>query len=355
MVAYEELQEKCYERLNVYPNSWFDAASDQLSKELLIIKKQGSAERYLEIESVLSYVKAERDEYCFYGVNAFSIVSFLLGFTETDPIKMKFGRFSDFFFCPSEKQMPDFFMLVNDGLYDRLLDYYLHYDGLAQVSIKEYSALDHPEFYVKYVDVINPGDNDNPSPLNGFTIGFRRKDYKEHLKTVFVNPIYCDIFKAMKPGSFIDFIRCICLASGTGSWNNNGKRLIKKHNSPSKIITCREDVYSFLILSGIEKETAYHIAEEVRKGRINVNGWDKETLELFKQHDIPKWFIDSCKKIKFLPSISRIAESCIKALKNEINTLKREEVIEEFLFRKELLKRFQGIVNPPKKEYDCPF
>ena len=53
---------------------------------------------------------------------------------------------------------------------------------------------------------------------------------------------------------------------------------------------------TFLIFKGLENKRSFKIMETVRKGR----GLDEETESYMRENGIPEWYIDSCKKIKYL-------------------------------------------------------
>ena len=52
----------------------------------------------------------------------------------------------------------------------------------------------------------------------------------------------------------------------------------------------------YLIQKGIESETAFTIMEKVRKGK----GLTEEQETIMREHDVPDWYIWSCKKIKYM-------------------------------------------------------
>ena len=55
----------------------------------------------------------------------------------------------------------------------------------------------------------------------------------------------------------------------------------------------------YLIQKGIESETAFTIMEKVRKGK----GLTEEQETIMREHDVPDWYIWSCKKIKYICSL----------------------------------------------------
>ena len=58
---------------------------------------------------------------------------------------------------------------------------------------------------------------------------------------------------------------------------------------------------NYLIDQGIEKGTAFKIMEFVRKGRPSKDpeGWQKFS-DLMKEHNVAEWYIESCRRIKYM-------------------------------------------------------
>ncbi len=64
-----------------------------------------------------------------------------------------------------------------------------------------------------------------------------------------------------------------------------------------EVISTRDDIMNYLILKGVENETAFKIMEIVRKGKKDL---DEQQVATMKEHDVPDWYIDSCNKIKYM-------------------------------------------------------
>jgi DNA polymerase-3 subunit alpha (Gram-positive type) len=100
-----------------------------------------------------------------------------------------------------------------------------------------------------------------------------------------------------KPTTFNELISISGLSHGTDVWLNNAQELI--HQGIVKLndaICCRDDIMIYLIKMGLEPNPAFKIMECVRKGK----GLTPEQEEVMKAHDVPDWYIDSCKKIKYM-------------------------------------------------------
>jgi len=100
-----------------------------------------------------------------------------------------------------------------------------------------------------------------------------------------------------KPKSFAELVRISGLSHGTDVWANNARDLINaKVATLSDVISCRDDIMNFLIEKGMEPKKAFKIMEKVRKGK----GLADEDIVEMKKVRTPEWFIESCKKIRYL-------------------------------------------------------
>ena len=64
----------------------------------------------------------------------------------------------------------------------------------------------------------------------------------------------------------------------------------------STAICTRDDIMIYLIGKGVESGLAFTIMESVRKGK----GLREEWIQTMKEHDVPDWYIWSCKLIKYM-------------------------------------------------------
>ncbi|MGL5901130.1 MAG: PolC-type DNA polymerase III, partial [Cetobacterium sp.] len=104
------------------------------------------------------------------------------------------------------------------------------------------------------------------------------------------------------PTTFAELVRISGLSHGTDVWLNNAQEFVREGKATlSQIISVRDDIMNFLIDQGIEKGTAFKIMEFVRKGQPskNVAQW-KEYSDLMKKHGVPEWYIESCRRIKYM-------------------------------------------------------
>ncbi len=103
------------------------------------------------------------------------------------------------------------------------------------------------------------------------------------------------------PTTFYELVLIAGLSHGTDVWLGNAQELIRaKVATLSEVIGVRDDIMTYLINKGLEPGMAFKIMEFVRKGRAAKEGMPEDFEAAMREHDVPDWYIASCKKIKYM-------------------------------------------------------
>ncbi len=110
-------------------------------------------------------------------------------------------------------------------------------------------------------------------------------------------PFVRGMLEETRPETMGELIRISGLSHGENIWRNNAQDLISAGEiSLKQVISTRDDILNDLIRWGVEPEKAFPIMEKVRKGK----GMSAEEEELLRDKKVPEWYIESCKKIKYM-------------------------------------------------------
>jgi len=106
------------------------------------------------------------------------------------------------------------------------------------------------------------------------------------------------VLETTRPDTVEELVRIAGLTHGENVWLNNAEPLIANGIAKlSEAICTRDDIMNYLIARGLSASLSFKIMERVRKGK----GLSPEMEQAMSETEgIPPWYIDSCKKIKYM-------------------------------------------------------
>lgn len=296
--TYRKLEHLCVTRYyEKYPTGWDGVgAYKQMERELSFIEQQGSAPLIIEAYEALSAVEASQKDFCLMGATGASVVLYIMGIAELEPLSVRPKVYPEFCFGLEGEKKIAVEMWVTPKLYENLVRYFEHYTGEARVRHAHCTSgelrgvrISDPQHCVRVYDEME------------FSFLFTPKSKPKAFGKSIISG---QPFEEIKPKAFDEQIKCMCWKTfDNGTWEGNGQELYRNGNAKlDDLIANREDVYEYLIAHAIDRCTAFDIAQDIMFGRINRYGWNGERLALLKQAGIPEWYIQSCEKIRSLSS-----------------------------------------------------
>ncbi len=124
-----------------------------------------------------------------------------------------------------------------------------------------------------------------------------------------------------KPTKFADLVRLAGLSHGTDVWLGNAQTLIQEGQCTISTAICtRDDIMVYLMGKGMDPQISFQTMEHVRKGKglqvyTDKQGNEIDEEKIMREHDVPDWYIWSCKKIKYMFPKAHAAAYVMMALR----------------------------------------
>jgi len=183
-----------------------------------------------------------------------------------------------------------------DSLHDRLVkvDILGHDDPTMLKMLKDLTGLDPVTIPINDAETMALFTSTESIGVTREQIGCEMATYGvPEFGTKFVRGMLDDTH----PVTVTELIRISGLSHGTDVWLNNAQELVRVGTATLKQIICaRDDIMLYLISKGVPPKMSFDTMESVRKGK----GLKPDMETAMQEHDVPPWFIGSCKKIKYL-------------------------------------------------------
>ncbi len=187
------------------------------------------------------------------------------------------------------------------------LDILGHDDPTMIRQLMNYVENEPDKFPFSKVEDIPLSDKEVLKMFSGVSVlNVKSQDILEEIGTTglpeFGTNLAKDMLREIRPETVSDLIKISGLSHGEGIWNGNMREIFlgQKPGVTSihfnELIGCRDDIMSYLISKDLPALDAFTIMESVRKGK----GLKKEQEDEMRKHNVPDWYIQSCKSIKYM-------------------------------------------------------
>ncbi len=217
------------------------------------------------------------------------------------------GEKSVYDFCPIQHPAND---MTNDSITTHF-DYHVMDEQLVKLDVLGHDDPTTIKMLQEYTNVnvydIPIADPETLKIFSGTEVlGIKPEDIDSTVGTFGIPEFGTSFVRQMLvdtlPKTFAELVRISGLSHGTDVWLNNAQEFVRSGQATlSDIITVRDDIMNYLIDQGLDKGKAFKIMEFVRKGKPSKEPeqWE-EYSNLMKEHHIKEWYIESCKRIKYM-------------------------------------------------------
>lgn len=305
----EKLRDAVNEKITqMYGRNVPEEPQERLCHEIDSIEKNGWVWHYYFAHLLAGKAKNDGNIVWNRGTAGASFVAYLLGITEVNPLSELYEGFDipfEVFAGYEGEKKPDFNLNVPPFYHNCLLTFARDTFGTDRVALAG-NGNNHL--------IIQSENAEWDEPIDICIIACELSDDGE-----FDNDRAKAAIASLKPQSLKDYCRIAALLHGTDTWEGNGKELIENGTCTLQQLICtREDIMNTLLEKGMNRRMAYEIMEHVRKGkanRVDSAKWQEMKVEMRKT-GMPKWYIESCEKIKYLFPLGHAVEY-VKAREHE--------------------------------------